>query len=130
MYINRRLFNQYFITQDEVPANVKKVLSINEKVLALSKQMTERGWNSHRNTFVAITDWIGVHENPTADYEKNKRWVNLPSQELIRYLNRLWELSNKTTASGRIIPGVRDEISDIIMKLQDPSFDIRNFDIR
>ena len=129
MGIGIRLFNQYFITQDEVDSNVKKVLSIKQKVTALSKLLSAYGSNTHRKTFVEITDWIGVHENPTADYEKNRRWVNLPSQELIRYLNRLWELSNKTTASGRIIPSVRDEISDIIMKLQDPYFDIRNFDI-
>ena len=122
MNINRRLFNQYFITQDEVDSNVKKTLAINEKVLALSKQMFERGWNTHINTFLVITEWIGVHENPTADYEKNRRWVNLPSQELVGYLNRLWELSNKTSASGLIIPVVRDEVSDILMKIQSPSF--------
>ena len=122
MGVNSRLFNQYFITQDEVDSNVKKTIAINEKVLSLSKQMTERGWNTHRNTFVKFTEWIGVHENPTADYEKNRRWVNLPSQELIGYLNRLWELSNKTSASGLIIPVVRDEVSDILMKIQSPSF--------
>lgn len=124
MYVNRRLFNQYFITQDEVPANVKKAHLINEKILSLSKQMTERGWNTHRNTFVKISDWIGVHES-----SKNRRWVNLPSQELVGYLNRLWRLSNKTSVSGLIRPVVRDEVPDILMKLQDPSFDIRNFDI-
>ena len=122
MGVNRRLFNQYFITQDEVDSNVKKVLLINEKVLALSKRMIEQGWKTHINTFVKFTEWIGVHENPTADYEKNRRWVNLPSQELVRYLNRLRELCSKTSASGLIIPVVRDEVSTIIMKLQEPSF--------
>ena len=122
MNVNRRLFNQYFITQDEVDSNVKKTIAINKKVLALSKLLSAYGVKTHRKTFVKITDWIGVHENPTADYEKNRRWVNLPSQELIRYLNRLWELSSKTSASGLIIPVVRDEVSDILMKLQSPSF--------
>lgn len=122
MGVNRRLFNQYFITQDEVDSNVKKVLLINKKILALSKRMTERGWKTHRDTFVKFTDWIGVHENPTADYEKNRRWVNLPSQELVGYLNRLWGLSNKTSVSGLILPVVRDEVSDILMKIQSPSF--------
>ena len=121
MYINRRLFNQYFITQDEVPANANKVLSIKQKVTALSKLLSAYGLKTHKSTFVEIISWIGVHENPTADYEKNRRWVNLPSKELVGYLNRLWELSSKTSASGLIIPVVRDEVSDIIMKLQDPS---------
>ena len=118
MGVNRRLFNQYFITQDEVDSNVKKTIAINEKVLSLSKQMTERGWNTHRNTFVKFTEWIGVHENPTADYEKNRRWVNLPSQELIGYLNRLWELSSY----DKKWYSVSDEVSDILMKIQSPSF--------
>ena len=122
MGIGIRLFNQYFITQDEVDSNVKKVESINERILALSKRMFEQGWKTYRNTFVKFTEWIGVHENPTADYEKNRRWVNLPSQELVGYLNRLWELCSKTSASGLIIPVVRDEVSDILMKIQSPSF--------
>ena len=117
MGVNRRLFNQYFITQDEVPANVKKTIAINEKVLSLSKQMTEQGWNTHRNTFVKFTEWIGVHENSTADYEKNRRWVILPSQELVDYFNRLWELSKALSTYT-----VHDEVSDILMKIQSPSF--------
>lgn len=123
--MNTKLFNQYFITQDEVDSNVKKTLAINEKVLAVSKRLSEQGWETHRNFFVKITDWIGVHENPTAFYEKNKRWVNLPSQELVGYLNRLWELSSKTSASGLILPVVRDEVSDILKKLQDPTIETR-----
>ena len=118
MGVNRRLFNQYFITQDEVDSNLKKVHGINEKVLALSKQMTERGWNTHRNTFLKFTEWIGVHENPTADYEKNRRWVNLPSQELVDYFNRLWELSSYDEKWY----SVSDEVSDIIMKIQATPF--------
>lgn len=129
MYVNRRLFNQYFITQDEVPANVKKVLSIKQKVTALSKLLSAYGSNTHRKTFVEITDWIGVHENPTADYEKNRRWVNLPSQELVRYLNRLRELAPYIHHLSPNHVFVRGEVSNIIMKLQDPYFDIRNFDI-
>jgi hypothetical protein len=117
MNVNRRLFNQYFITQDEVDSNVKKVLAINEKVLAVSKGLSEQGWFTHRNFFVKITDWIGVHENPTADYEKNRRWVNLPSQELVGYLNRLWELSKFLSTRT-----VHDEVSDILIKLQDTPF--------
>lgn len=86
--------------------------------------MTQQGWKTHRDTFVRITDWIGVQEDPTADYEKNKRWVNLPSQELVDYLNKLWELNTK---SGSILwssinPAVRDEILDIIIKLEEPPF--------
>lgn len=122
MNVNRRLFNQYFIRQDEVYTHKKKVESINERILSLSKQMTEQGWKTHRNTFVKFTDWIGVHENPTADNEKNRRWVNLPSQELVDYFNRLWELNSKSGLWSSIDPGVRDEISDIIMKLQEPQF--------
>ena len=118
MGVNRRLFNQYFITQDEVDSNVKKVESINERILALSKRMFEQGWKTHRNTFVKFTEWIGVHENPTADYEKNRRWVNLPSQELVDYFNRLWELSSY----DKKWYSVHDEVSDILMKLQSPSF--------
>ena len=114
MGIGIRLFNQYFITQDEVDSNVKKVESINERILALSKRMFEQGWKTHRNTFVKFTEWIGVHENPTADYEKNRRWVNLPSQELVDYFNRLWELSSY----DKKWYSVSDEVSDIIMKLQ------------
>ena len=121
MGVNRRLFNQYFITQDEVSANVTKVLSINEKVTALSKLLSAYGSNTHRKTFVEITDWIGVHENPTADYEKNRRWVNLPSQELVDYFNRLWELSSSSYDKNRSWHSISDEVSDIIMKLQDPS---------
>ncbi len=117
MGVNRRLFNQYFITQDEVDSNLKKVHGINEKVLALSKRMTEQGWKTHRDTFVKFTDWIGVHENPTADYEKNRRWVNLPSQELVDYFNRLWELSKALSTYT-----VHDEVSDILMKIQATPF--------
>ena len=112
-----KLFNQYFITQDEVDSNVKKVLAINEKVLAVSKRLSEQGWKTHRNFFVKITDWIGVHENPTADYEKNRRWVNLPSQELVGYLNRLWELSKFLSTRT-----VHDEVSEILIKLQATPF--------
>ena len=122
MGVNSRLFNQYFITQDEVDSNVKKVESINERILALSKRMFEQGWKTHRNTFVKFTEWIGVHENPTADYEKNRRWVNLPSQELVDYFNRLWELNSKSGLWSSIDPGVRDEISDILIKLQATPF--------
>jgi hypothetical protein len=122
MGIGIRLFNQYFITQDEVDSNVKKVESINERILALSKRMFEQGWKTHRNTFVKFTEWIGVHENPTADYEKNRRWVNLPSQELVDYFNRLWELNSKSGLWSSIDPGVRDEISDILIKLQATPF--------
>ncbi len=118
MGIGIRLFNQYFITQDEVDSNVKKVESINERILALSKRMFEQGWKSHRNTFVKFTEWIGVHENPTADYEKNRRWVNLPSQELVDYFNRLWELSSY----DKKWYSVSDEVSDIIMKIQATPF--------
>lgn len=119
MRINTRLFNQYFITQDEVPSNVKKALAINEKVLAVSKALSEQGWNPHQNFFVKIIDWIGVHENPTADYEKNRRWVNLPSQELVGYLNRLWELSSP----DKKWYSVSDEVSDIFNKLEDPTIE-------
>lgn len=118
MNVNRRLFNQYFIREDEVYSHKKKVESINERILTLSKRMIAQGWNTHRNTFVKITDWIGVHENPTADNEKNRRWVNLPSQELVHYFNRLWELSSY----DKKWYSVSDEVSDILMKLQDPSF--------
>lgn len=124
MNINRRLFNQYFITQDEVNSNAEKTQSIRKKVISLSKRMTDQGWKTHGDTFVEITNWIDVRENPTADYEKNKRWVNLPSQELVDYLNRLWELNTKSGSLlwSSINPAVRDEISDILMKLQSTSF--------
>ena len=115
--MNTKLFNQYFITQDEVDSNVKKTFAINEKVLAVSKGLSEQGWFTHQNLFVKITDWIRVHENPTADYEKNRRWVNLPSQELVGYLNRLWELSKFLSTHT-----VHDEVSDILIKLQATPF--------
>ena len=118
MNVNRPLFNQYFIRQDEVYSHKKKVESINERILTLSKRMFEQGWTTHRDTFVKFTDWIGVHENPTADYEKNRRWVNLPSQELVDYFNRLWELSSY----DKKWYSVSDEVSAIIMKLQDSAF--------
>lgn len=123
-----KLINQYFITQDEVDSNVKKTLAINEKVLAVSKRLSEQGWKTHRNFFVKITDWIGVHENPSTDYEKNRRWVNLPSQELVGYLNRLWELSNDPSIQGPKIgrlnmsADVYDKVSDILIKLQATPF--------
>jgi hypothetical protein len=60
MGVNRRLFNQYFITQDEVDSNVKKVESINERILALSKLLSDYGLETHRKTFVKFTEWIGV----------------------------------------------------------------------
>ena len=118
MGIGIRLFNQYFITQDEVDSNVKKVESINERILALSKLLSDYGLETHRKTFVKFTEWIGVHENPTADYEKNRRWVNLPSQELVDYFNRLWELSSY----DKKWYSVHDEVSDILIKLQATPF--------
>ena len=121
MYVNRRLFNQYFITQDEVPANANKVLSIKQKVTALSKLLSAYGLKTHKSTFVEIISWIGVHENPTADYEKNRRWVNLPSQELVGYLNRLRQLAPYVHHLSPNHVFMIDEVSDIIMKLQDPS---------
>ena len=121
MYVNRRLFNQYFITQDEVDSNVKKVLSIKQKVTALSKLLSAYGLKTHKSTFVEIISWIGVHENPTADYEKNRRWVNLPSQELVGYLNRLRQLAPYVHHLSPNHVFMIDEVSDIIMKLQDPS---------
>jgi len=122
MGVNRRLFNQYFITQDEVPANVKKTLAINEKVLAVSKLLSAYGLQTHRKTFVNITVWIGVHENPTADNEKNRRWVNLPSRELVGYLNRLKQLAPYVHHLSPNHVFMMDEVSDILMKLQSPSF--------
>ena len=122
MTVNKRLFNQYFIRQDEVYTNKKKVESINERILTLSKRMFEQGWTTHRDTFVKITDWIGVHENPTADYEKNRRWVNLPSQELVDYFNRLWVLSSYDKKWYSVSDEVSAMVSAIIMKLQDPQF--------
>lgn len=122
MNVNRRLFNQYFIREDEVYSHKKKVESINERIKTLSGQLTEQGWKTHRDTLITITDWIGVHENPTADNEKNRRWVNLPSQELVDYFNRLWELSSSSYDKNRSWHSISDEVSDIIMKLQDPSF--------
>lgn len=121
MYVNRRLFNQYFITQDEVPANANKVLSIKQKVTALSKLLSAYGLKTHKSTFVEIISWIGVHENPTADYEKNRRWVNLPSKELVGYLNRLKQLAPYVHHLSPNHVFMIDEVSDIIMKLQDPS---------
>ena len=118
MNVNRRLFNQYFIRQDEVYTHKKKVESINERIKTLSRQLTDKGWNNHIDTLIAITDWIDVHENPTADSEKNRRWVNLPSQELVDYFNRLWELSSY----DKKWYSVSDEVSDIFMKLEEPPF--------
>lgn len=122
MNVNRRLFNQYFIRQDEVYTHKKKVESINERILSLSKLLSAHGLKTHRNIFVAITDWIGVHENPTADSEKNRRWVNLPSQELVDYLNRLKQLSLLIIFHPPNHILFADEISDIIMKLEEPPF--------
>ena len=121
MGVNRRLFNQYFITQDEVDSNVKKVLSIKQKVNDLSKLLSAYGLKTHKSTFVEIISWIGVHENPTADYEKNKRWVNLPSLELVRYLNRLRQLAPYVDHLSPNHVIMIDEVEYIIMKLQDPS---------
>lgn len=121
MYVNRRLFNQYFIRQDEVYTHRRKVESINERILSLSKLLSAYGLKTHTDIFVAITDWIGVHENPTADNEKNKRWVNIPSQELVDHLNRLNQLSPFASHLSPNHIFFADEISDIIMKLQDSS---------
>lgn len=122
MGVNRRLFNQYFITQDEVSANVKKTIAINEKILDLSKLLTAYGLKTHKKTFVQFTDWIGVHVNPTADNEKNKCWVNLPSQELVGYLNRLKQLAPYVHHLSPNHVFMIDEVSDILMKIQSPSF--------
>jgi hypothetical protein len=122
MGVNRRLFNQYFITQDEVDSNVKKVESINERILALSKLLSDYGLETHRKTFVKFTEWIGVHENPTADYEKNRRWVNLPSQELVGYLNRLRELAPYLHHLSPNHVFTAGEVSNIIIKLQATPF--------
>lgn len=122
MNVNRRLFNQYFIREDEVYSHKKKVESINERILTLSKRMFEQGWTTHRDTFVKFTDWIGVHENPTADYEKNKRWVILPSQELVDYFNRLWVLSSYDKKWYSVSDEVSAMVSAIFMKLEEPPF--------
>lgn len=122
MNVNRRLFNQYFITQDEVDSNVKKVLAINKKILDLSKLLTAYGLKTHKKTFVQFTDWIGVHENPTADNEKNRRWVNLPSQELVGYLNRLRELAPYLHHLSPNHVFTAGEVSNIIIRLQATPF--------
>ena len=122
MTVNKRLFNQYFIRQDEVYTHQKKVESINERILSLSKLLSAYGLKTHRDTFVKITDWIGVHENPTADSEKNRRWVNLPSQELVGYLNRLKQLAPYVHHLSPNHVFMIDEVSDIIMKLEEPPF--------
>ena len=122
MGIGIRLFNQYFITQDEVDSNVKKVESINERILALSKLLSDYGLETHRKTFVKFTEWIGVHENPTADYEKNRRWVNLPSQELVGYLNRLRELAPYLHHLSPNHVFTAGEVSNIIIRLQATPF--------
>ncbi len=122
MGIGIRLFNQYFITQDEVDSNVKKVESINERILALSKLLSDYGLETHKKTFVKFTEWIGVHENPTADYEKNRRWVNLPSQELVGYLNRLRELAPYLHHLSPNHVFTAGEVSNIIIRLQATPF--------
>lgn len=110
---------QYFITEDEEPKNTIKTESIRHRIHTLNLNFRDRApWIGHSYLFSELNEWIGVHKNPSADDEKHRQWVNLPSQELVAYLNRLWDLSNKISVSGSILPVVKSEILDILDKME------------
>lgn len=92
-YLNIRLFNSYYLTTAEMSQNTLKVLSIRERLGDISKQLelTIPG-TYHHHVIDEMSQFIGVHLNPTADHDEHRIWVNLPTKETIDLLNRLWKL--------------------------------------
>ena len=120
MRLKRGFIKSHFLqTTEEIQRNRFKAINLRVKIDDLKRKLVKAGITGYGELFNQFQLGIAVHHNPTADYEKNRNWINLPSEECVHKLNQLWELANNDL---RINSSLQKQAQNILGELVEPPF--------
>ena len=120
MRLNLKFVKSHFLqTTEEIQRNRFKAINLRVKIDDLKRKLVKAGVTGYGELFNEFQLHIAVHNNPTAYYEKNANWINLPTEECAHKLNQLWELANNDLRKNS---SLQKQAQNILDELVEPRF--------